>query len=353
LVRPDDQNGPQLYYYRIRDHLRRMGLGRQGLERLWREDRRLSLEAIPRNIAAVIAGADRDYLMRLWHSVLAAVPDREVQAGERALDTYEGIAAVRRGYAGEPRGDEVLQRLIKLLPDGAKPLDHGDEKALDALNAVIEKWKDARAGTAAGDRPEVVVTELDSALVGEPLGPGVDIVIAVELNPHDDPLIADLDGLMMTHRPNVDSQPANLDEIRVRGNALLGLAVSAYAKAIAKQPDNEDAWRGISRVLQVRARLAQAEQRHEQAAELWQGAMNILSQLIALNEYAALAYYNRACCRALVAGSRDAEARVPVMADLIRALQIRPDLKGLASRDPDLSELYEWAEFQELIGRGG
>ena len=85
---------------------------------------------------------------------------------------------------------------------------------------------------------------------------------------------------------------------------------------------------------------------------MWCDAVNILNQIIDGNEYASLAFYNRACYQAVVEGSRIAEALESIMADLRRALEIRPDLKGLARRDPDLSDLNEWPEFQELIGQG-
>lgn len=81
----DDQGIERsIRYFRIRDHLRKMGLGRRALEALWREDAELVVNP-PSNIEAVIGEADRETLMRLWHSVLAAVPHDQLKVAHELI----------------------------------------------------------------------------------------------------------------------------------------------------------------------------------------------------------------------------------------------------------------------------
>ena len=80
-----DEHGRHLRYFRIRDHLRRMGLGRCGLECLWREDVDLNVDPF-KDIYCLIEEADPQRLLRLWYSVLAAVPDEEIKRAHKLLD---------------------------------------------------------------------------------------------------------------------------------------------------------------------------------------------------------------------------------------------------------------------------
>lgn len=86
----EDKNKRCLRYFRIRDHLRRMGQGRRSLECLWRENVDLVVDPF-RDINCIIEEADPQGLLRLWHSVLAAVPNQEIKHAHKQLDLVEMI----------------------------------------------------------------------------------------------------------------------------------------------------------------------------------------------------------------------------------------------------------------------
>ncbi len=70
-----------LAYFRVRDHLRGIGLGRKGLAVLLAEQRAKDVVALDREeqnrIKTVIGEADYSALYRLWSSVIAAAQDRD------------------------------------------------------------------------------------------------------------------------------------------------------------------------------------------------------------------------------------------------------------------------------------
>lgn len=95
----ENRIGVQLRYFRIRDHLRRMGLGRRGLEELWRSNSSIQAK-VPRDINQLIDEADAARLGRLWHSVLAAVPGQEMRCAREKFDCLswwlrEGMGGIR------------------------------------------------------------------------------------------------------------------------------------------------------------------------------------------------------------------------------------------------------------------
>lgn len=73
LGEPDSKGVRSLVYFRIQDHLRRMGLGRSGLQKLRGAygDMRIDM---PAGLDMIIGEADPALLQHLWHSVLWAAP---------------------------------------------------------------------------------------------------------------------------------------------------------------------------------------------------------------------------------------------------------------------------------------
>jgi hypothetical protein len=86
----DDSGGRRvLLYYRVRDHLREIGLGRRGLAVLLEERRAQEVVALDdkaqARVSAVIREADYRALHRLWTSVVAATQDRGARDGDRLV----------------------------------------------------------------------------------------------------------------------------------------------------------------------------------------------------------------------------------------------------------------------------
>lgn len=124
----------QLRYFRIRDHLRRMGLGRRGLECLWREDVDLDVDPF-RDINCIIDEADPQSLLRLWHSVLAAVPNQEIKQAHKLLDRFELL------YGGQPQKQEGE---VSPTTEETDYLDSAEQLLLAALDEQSdndEAWR--------------------------------------------------------------------------------------------------------------------------------------------------------------------------------------------------------------------
>ena len=70
-----------LAYFRVRDHLRGIGLGRKGLAVLFAEQKAKDIVALDceeqARISTVIGEADYSALYRLWNSVMAAAEERD------------------------------------------------------------------------------------------------------------------------------------------------------------------------------------------------------------------------------------------------------------------------------------
>jgi hypothetical protein len=80
LTRPVAGKPWGLVYYRIQDHLRRMGLGRKGMRKLQEHYRDEGiLVDMPPTLDGIIAEADPALLQSLWHLVLSNSPQREIQ----------------------------------------------------------------------------------------------------------------------------------------------------------------------------------------------------------------------------------------------------------------------------------
>jgi hypothetical protein len=86
-----DESGAErtLLYYRVRDHLREIGLGRKGLAVLFEEglaERMVSADAgAPRSLWTVIPEADYPAVRRLWTSVVVAKEERSHRGLERRI----------------------------------------------------------------------------------------------------------------------------------------------------------------------------------------------------------------------------------------------------------------------------
>lgn len=80
LARPVAGKPWGLVYYRIQDHLRRMGLGRKGMRKLQESYRDEGiLVDMPPTLDGIIAEADPALLQSLWHLVLSSSPQKEIQ----------------------------------------------------------------------------------------------------------------------------------------------------------------------------------------------------------------------------------------------------------------------------------
>ncbi len=312
---------PRLIYFRIRDHLRRMGLGRRGLEAIWREDCRIRVDAIPELVSEILADTDRDGALRLWQSVLAAVPHREIQTAERLLRIHEALDRMASGCVGLVHHGEIVERLVALLPsarDGGG-LTEADEKRLIDLEKPMSPWIESWDP----DR-------LDVGSVAGQTEPGANALCGAVLR--EIKSIAD-EG---RREPG-----ATVETLRERSALLLRCAASQYRDALVQQPDNEEALRGIARVLERRARRAGQTGRHQEAKAWWADAIAILNKVIEANEYASLAYYNRACYRALSESTPSRKRLRRIRQDLEHALAIRPDFQSDIDRDPDLKVVRE------------
>jgi hypothetical protein len=73
LLRQPDGGAPGLVYYRIQDHLRRMGLGRKGLRRLQEKYPGMYVD-MPQDLGSIIRDSDPALLQSLWHLALWATP---------------------------------------------------------------------------------------------------------------------------------------------------------------------------------------------------------------------------------------------------------------------------------------
>lgn len=78
LHKPEHKMPHGLVYYRIQDHLRRMGLGRKGLSKL-QESFPDMVVNMPPALNRIIQEADPALLQNLWHLVLWATPTEKVQ----------------------------------------------------------------------------------------------------------------------------------------------------------------------------------------------------------------------------------------------------------------------------------
>lgn len=119
-------NERKLKFFRIRDHLRQMGLGRRGIEALWREQSNLLFE-VPSGISSVIDEADCQHLDWLWQSMLTAVPHQEIERAKAALDLFDqegekdgsqlGIALknCRLALAHQPDNESALRIIVRVL----------------------------------------------------------------------------------------------------------------------------------------------------------------------------------------------------------------------------------------------
>lgn len=335
LIRPDDQDGSQLHYYRIRDHLHRMGLGRRGLEALWREDCRLTLRPVPQELSIMIPDTDGDRLMRLWHSVLAAVPDREIKRAELLLDVFEDIGEILHGADSNSWTREICGLLITLLPDTVDRLTPVAEQRLRNLKEMMRKW----TTEAHSNQP----TDVLSQDAGDRRNHDRDLV-----------LVEDLKRVIRQYRLTECHDPTEPKEVLAQAETLLSMAISAYEEAIARQPDNEEAWRGVARVLRERARLAENRHDWELTLSHLKSATQILDEIVEDNEFASLAYYNRACCQVLaghVVREHPSSKRLPgdPFKDLEKAFWIRPDLKDFAQKDKDLESIYDSHSFRCLV----
>lgn len=129
----DRDEGPRLYYLRVRDHVRKMGLGRRALEALWRENWQFR-PADPEVLNAITSAAGRDALRRLWQNVSAAMPGRWIERGEERLEEYkrasktspqaaqyldEAAAAYERALHHQSDNEEAIRGLARVLRERA------------------------------------------------------------------------------------------------------------------------------------------------------------------------------------------------------------------------------------------
>jgi hypothetical protein len=87
LEKSEDEKGSSpeysLTYYRIQDHLRRMGLGRKGLRKLQEKYQGIYID-MPSGLTRIIREADPAQIQNLWHLVLWSNP------AERGIDIGNG-----------------------------------------------------------------------------------------------------------------------------------------------------------------------------------------------------------------------------------------------------------------------
>jgi tetratricopeptide (TPR) repeat protein len=130
----------RIRYFRIRDHLRRMGLGRRALEALWREDVKLQVD-VPTDISLVIEEADPQGLLRLWHSVLAAVPNQELKLAHDLLNKVdENIDRKIKAQLGDEENAE--SKAIELRRTLPAPDDPDLERARSYYLAALKHQSD-------------------------------------------------------------------------------------------------------------------------------------------------------------------------------------------------------------------